>query len=210
MEFLSSAKLRAIAVFSLLNLFFCSVARPASLVSLFPGEAAQKAELKERWNKGGCLPLAVSCLLHRAAVSPHKKPEQLITCSAARITHGSRSRAPLPCSPSPMPVPASQPAMQHMLHPSPQGNPLGQLVPVSYPQSGAAGLSTGREHKPEPLAPLTLTEMGKIPLPSLLWERQCCLTCWFLLLFFFFPYSLPSKITWTAGALRKGLSFPPD
>lgn len=152
--------------------------------------------------------LPVSCLLRRAAVFPHKKPEQFITCSAARVTRSSCSHAPSPCSLQPDTrscILAGDAARAALVT---AGETLrGQLVPSCTPRNGTAGLSLGRGHKPEPLAPLTLTGMGEILLLSLLWKRRRCLTCWFLLLFFFFPLFFSQKNNLDSWSTQKGPLF---
>lgn len=91
MEFPSPAELRAIAVFSLLNLLFAQLLdQPPSWAS-----SREKQQKRQNWRKDGAKVVVchfpVSCLLSRAAVFPHEKLEQLITCSAAHVTCSSCS-----------------------------------------------------------------------------------------------------------------------
>lgn len=101
MEFPSSAELRATAVFSLLNLFFAQLRDQPPLWA----SSREKQQKRQNWRRDGAKAvirhLPMSCLLSRAAGFPHKKLEQVITCSAAYVTHSSCSHVPSPCSPQP-------------------------------------------------------------------------------------------------------------
>lgn len=152
--------------------------------------------------------LSVSCLLSRAAVFPHEKLEQLIACSAAPITHGSCSHMPSPCSPQPD-ARSCIPAMQHMPHPSPQGKSSGAACPSPHSPERGRWPVPGQGTQARAAFSSCIDRNGRNS-AALVTLVEAATFDSLVLAAGFFPYSLLSKITWTAGALRKGLSFPPD
>lgn len=192
-QFLSSAELRAIAVFSLPNLLF------AQLLCQFPSWASsrEKQQKRQNWRRDGAKVdvrhLPVSCLLSRAAVFPHKKPEQLITCSAAHVAHSSCSHVPSPCSPQPDArscIPAGDAARATPVTP-------GEILwdSLSHPARPRAGLPAC------PWAPDT-SQSHLLLLHWQKWEKFCLLcyfgrggdvwlagSCWW----FFSPILYPAK-----------------
>lgn len=137
--------------------------------------------------------LPVSCPLSRAAVFPHKKLEQLITCSAAHDTPSSCSHVPSPCSPRTVPVPVSWPAMQHVPRWSLQGKSSGAACPMPRTLERGCWPVPGQVAQAGTTHSSYITEMREILLSLLLWRRQRCLTCWFVLLGGFFPVFYPTK-----------------
>jgi len=108
-----------------------------------------------------------------------------------------------------MPIPASRPAVQQVPHRSLQGKSSGTACSILHTPEWGRWPVPGRGTQAGDTRSSYIDRNGRNSAAfSALGEAA--MFDLLVLAAVFFPYSLPSKITWTAGALRKGLAFPPN